>query len=248
MTSASVFLERLLSRRPGASLLGFVLAFALLHKNAAAQTPIDLTWQAPPECPTKEAVLSRARSLLGSKATKVDQVRAEGTIRRTDERYELTLLINESGQIGERKVWARQCDELSGAAAIALVLLLTSGHDGAATGSDGATSGGAAGSSSTPPTATEIAPPSATPAPTKPPVPKSDGERGWRLLASAPLLVVSVGPLPKPSLGLGAGLGFQGHGWSVRLVGQWYASQAVAAPIQPYGADVQRIAAGLWGC
>ena len=118
MTSASVFLERLLRRRRGASWLGFALGLALLPKNAAAETPIDLTWQAPPECPTKEVVLSRARSLLGGKATKVDQVRAEGTILKTDERYELTLLINENGQIGERTVWARQCDELSGAAAI----------------------------------------------------------------------------------------------------------------------------------
>jgi hypothetical protein len=256
MTSPSAFLERSLGWRSGASLLGFALA--LLPRSAAAQAlPIELTWQAPPECPTREAVLSRARSLLGTKATKVDKVRADGTIRKREERYELTLLINENGQIGERRVWARQCDELSGAAAISLVLLLTSGHDGSGAGHDGAGSGhdasgpaGAAGSAGTPPTTpqTEPTPPGTTPTPPSDAARPSGDARSWRLLASAPLLAFGIGPLPKPSLGLAAGVGLQGRAWSVRLVGQWYASQAVAAPVEPYGADLKRLAAGLWGC
>jgi hypothetical protein len=252
MTSPPAFIERLNRWRSGASLLGFALA--LVPRSVAAQTlPIELTWQAPPECPAKDAVLSRARSLLGTKATKVDKVRADGTIRKSDERYELTLLINENGQIGERRVWARQCDELSGAAAISLVLLLTSGHDSAASGSDVAQPGGAgagAGSPSTPSGASQNdpTPPEATPAPPSDSPRPSDSHRSWRLLASAPLLAFGIGPLPKPSIGLGAGIGLQGRAWSVRVVGQWYTSQAVAAPLQPYGADVKRIAAGLWGC
>ncbi|HEX2873850.1 MAG TPA: hypothetical protein VHP33_21490 [Polyangiaceae bacterium] len=249
MTSPSAFIERLLGWRSGASLLGFALA--LLPRSAAAQTPpIELTWQAPPDCPSKEAVLSRARSLLGTKATKVDKVRAEGTIRKRDERYELTLLINENGQIGERRVWARQCEELSGAAAISLVLLLTSGHDNTASSSDVTGTGGYAGTPSTPSTApqSDPTPPATTPAPPSDAPRPSDGHRSWHLLASAPLLAFGVGPLPKPSLGLGAGIGLQGRAWSVRLVGQWYTSQTLPAPVQPYGADVKRIAAGLWGC
>ncbi len=247
MTSLSAFLERLLGWRSGASLLGFALA--LLPRSAAAQTlPIELAWQAPPECPTKEAVLSRARSLLGTKATKVDMVRAEGTIRKSDERYELTLLINESGQIGERRVWARQCEELSGAAAISLVLLLTSGHDNAASSSDVARPGGDATSPTSTAPQTDPTPPETTPLPPSDSPHPSDGHRSWRLLVSAPLLAFAVGPLPKPSIGLGAGVGVQGRAWSVRLVGQWYTSQTVPAPLQPYGADVKRLAAGLWGC
>lgn len=268
MTSPSAFLERLLGWRSGVTSLAFALT--LMPRSAAAQTlPIDLTWQAPPECPTREAVLSRARSLLGTKATKVDKVRADGTIRKRDERYELTLLINESGQIGERRVWARQCDELSGAAAISLVLLLTSGHnhagssgarpsgdgarpsgDGAGPSGDGAGPSGDAGSPTTPPAGpqTDPKPPATTPPPPSDSPHANDSDRGWRLLASAPLLAVGIGPLPKPSIGLGAGIGVQGRAWSVRLVGQWYASQAVAAPVEPYGADVKRLAAGLWGC
>lgn len=249
MTSASAFLERLPHWRRGASSSALALAYALLPTSAVAQTlPIELTWQAPAECPSKEAVLSRARSLLGSKPTKVEKVRAEGTIQKTDERYELTLLIDENGQIGERRVWAQKCEELSGAAAISLVLLLTSGHDGAGSGSDARTPGSAS-SPSEPSDATKPdSKPPVTAPPGEPESPPSDSERGWRLLVSAPLLAVSIGPLPKPSIGLAAGVGLQGHAWSVRLVGQWYGAQVVPAPIQPYGADVQRIAAGLWGC
>jgi hypothetical protein len=249
MTSPSASFERLQCWRLGASLLG--LALALWPESAAAQTtPIELTWQAPPECPTKEAVLSRARALLGTKATKVDKVQAAATIRKSEERYELTLLIDENGQVGERKVWARQCEELSGAAAISLVLLLTAGHHSASSGNDVAGASGDAGSQGTPSTSPQTDPtqPVATPAPPIDSPHPSDGERSWRLLVSAPLLAFGVGPLPKPSIGLAAGIGVQGQAWSVRVVGQWYASQAVPAPLQPYGADLQRMAAGLWGC
>lgn len=231
MTFPFAFLEHCRGWRRGVA-LGFLLG--LLPRPAAAQSlPIELTWNAPPECPQQEAVLGRARSLLGSKAPKLDNVHAEGTIERRDEGFELTLSIDEGGKGGERKVWARQCEELSGAAAIALVLLLTTGeavpHE-----EQGVT-----------------APP--LPPPPPPPPPPGDGPpagsaRSWHLLAAAPQLAVAIGPLPKPALGLGVGLGFQGHAWSVRVLGQWFLNQAVAAPIQPYGADVKRAAAGLWGC
>jgi hypothetical protein len=44
------------------------------------------------------------------------------------------------------------------------------------------------------------------------------------------------------------GLGVQGNGWSVRLLGQWSAGQTIAGPVAGYGADVSRGTAGLWGC
>jgi hypothetical protein len=223
------FLERCFEGRRGASTLACVLA--LLSRPAAAQSlPIELTWRAPPECPQQDAVLSRARALLGAKVPQVDNVHAEGTIEKRDEGFELTLLIDEGGKGGERKVWARQCDELKGAAAIALVLLLT-------------------GDNASVPDAPPPKPPPPPPPPPQDehPLPSTE-RRSWRLLAAAPHLAVGVGPLPKPSLGLGAGIGFQGQGWSVRLLGQWFSTQRVAAPIQPYGADVKRVNAGLWGC
>lgn len=231
MTSPFAFPERRLGWRTGAAV--FCLLFALPRQAAAQTLPIELTWNAPPECPQQDAVLSRARSLLGNKAPKLDLVHADGTIEKRDDGFELTLSIDEGGKGGERKVWARQCDELSGAAAIALVLLLTTGETQP---DDGAVA------------------PQAPPPPPEPPPPKderpppSTPARSWRLLAAAPQLAVGIGPLPKPSLGVGFGVGFAGRAWSVRLLGQWFSKQAVAAPVQPYGADVKRAAAGLWAC
>jgi hypothetical protein len=245
MTLRFAFLELLLGGWRGA--FGLALLACVLPRNAAAQSlPLELTWQAPPECPQRDAVVARARALLGAKTLKTAVVQAQGTIDRQGEGFELTLAIDEGGKGGERRVWARQCDELSGAAAIALVLLLTSDSD----------RGGLNGTELRPPEGTAGQAPA--PAPREQPKPPSedkgpDGssaepERRWRFLAMAPQLAVGIGPLPKPSLGLGAGLGFQGRGWSLRLLGQWFSSQAVAAPVQPYGADVKRLSASLWGC
>jgi hypothetical protein len=222
----------------------------LVPRSALAQAlPLDLVWRAPPECPQRDAVVARARALLGSKALKTELVQAQGTIEKQGEGFELTLAIDEGGKGGERRVWARQCEELSGAAAIALVLLLTSDSARAGPGDTAAApSAGDAGQG-----------PQVAARPKPPPKPADENDdsvdapatphaRRWRLLAMAPQLVVGIGPLPKPSIGLGAGLGLQGRGWSIRLLGQWFSSQAVAAPVQPYGADVKRVSARLWGC
>jgi len=250
MTFPFAFLEHVPRWRRGASALALVLA--LLPKSAAAQPlPIELGWRAPPECPQQEAVLSRALALLGTKAPKLGYVHAEGTIERRGDGFELTLLIDEGGKGGERKVWARQCEELGGAAAIALVLLLTGDVATDGWGNNDVVPGSNGQNPDKPPP-----PPPKPPEPPEPPEPPgSDGpdppsgiRRGWRLLAAAPQLAVGIGPLPKPSLGLGVGLGVQGRAWSLRLLGQWFSAQAVAAPVQPYGADVKRAAASLWGC
>jgi hypothetical protein len=234
------FLERCLCGRRGLSVLGFLLA--LLPRSVAAQSlPIELSWRAPPECPQQEVVLARAKSLLGAKALKVGSVHADGTIEKRDDGFELTLLIDEGGKGGERKVWARQCDELSGAAAIALVLLLTSGDRAA----DGTVPSGGDGQPGKPALPPKLPPP---------PPEQGDGSnlasasRSWHLLLALPQAAIGIGPLPKPVVGLGVGFGFQGRAWSVRLLGQWFSTQAVAAPVEPYGADVKRAAAGLWGC
>lgn len=248
MTFPFAFLERVLRWRRSASALALVLA--LLPKSAAAQPlPIQLGWRAPPECPQQEAVLSRALALLGTKAPKLGYVHAEGTIEKRGDGFELTLLIDEGGKGGERRVWARQCEELSGAAAIALVLLLTGDVATDAWSSNEVAPGG---NDQHPPDK----PPPPPPKPPESPEPlgndgsdqPSSTRRSWRLLAAAPQLAVGIGPLPKPSLGVGVALGFQGRAWSLRLLGQWFSTQAVAAPVQPYGADVKRAAASLWGC
>jgi hypothetical protein len=248
MTFRFAFPERVRGWRSACAL---ALLFSVLPRSAAAQAPsselpIELTWQAPSECPQRDAVLARARALLGAKAPTASFVRAEGEIQATGDGFELELAIDE-GRGGERKVWARQCDELGSAAAIALVLLLTSNA------SEGQRSGDASQSpdaeqapAATPPTAQVKQQPPAQVDESRPP--SASGPRTWRLLAAAPQLAIGFGPLPKPTIGLGVGVGVEGNGWSLRLLGQWYSAQAVEAPVPNYGANVKRATAGLWGC
>jgi hypothetical protein len=250
MTLRFAFPERVLGWRSASAL---ALLLGVLPRSAAAQAlplelPIELSWRAPLECPQREAVLSRARALLGRKAPTASFVRAEGEIQTSGDGFELKLAIDE-GRGGERKVWARQCDELGSAAAIALVLLLTSNAGEESRNGDGS-------QSRDDKHAQDGAPPSAqSKEETRPPAqgdgsqaPSTSGRRTWHLLAVPPQLAIAFGPLPKPSVGLGVGLGVAGSGWSVRLLGQWYSAQAVEAPVPSYGANVKRAGASLWAC
>jgi hypothetical protein len=249
MTFRFAFPERVLGWR---SAYALALLFSVLPRSAAAQAlpselPIELTWRAPVECPQRDAVLARARALLGTKAPTASFVRAEGEIQATGDGFELELAIDE-GRAGERKVWARQCDELGSAAAIALVLLLTSNaSEGQRSGDGSQSQDPAQAPAATPPPAQQAKqPPPAQVDESRPP--SDSGPRTWHLLAAAPQLAIGFGPLPKPTIGLGVGVGVEGNGWSLRLLGQWYAPQAVEAPVPDYGANVKRATAGLWGC
>jgi hypothetical protein len=242
---------RFVSReRLRACLLGACLLFSLPPRSAAAQQalPIELTWQAPEDCPQRDDVLARARTLLGSSLPQATTVAARGEVERQGDGFELLLTIVERGTAGERRVWARQCRELAGAAAVTLVLLLTTGSagDASTTASTSAdpSGGDALAKSEAPNPATPERPPT-TPTDT----PAGDpGPRRWKLLLAAPSLTLGIGPLPKPTLGVGLGFGAQAGGWSVRVLGQWSAAQSIAAEAANYGADVQRGTAGLWGC
>lgn len=119
-------------RRRTALLVGFACAATLSH--AAAQSRLELTWDAPPECPQAPAVRQKVDALLGSAARKTGQLRASGRIVRTDGRYRLTLTVQEQNRARNRTIDAETCDDLAGAAAVALGLLLRAESGTAAAG------------------------------------------------------------------------------------------------------------------
>lgn len=184
------------------------------------------------QCPQREAVLGRVRSMLGAARSKTTALRATANIRELDNGFELHLSIGESGSGGERHVWAKQCEELGGAAAVALVLLLTATPE----------------ADTPPPPPPPIEPPKVEPPrpPARAPLP--DRANTTRFFATAPQLALAVGLLPRPAFGLGLGVGVEGALWSLRVVGQWGLKQAVPSDLPGYGADVQRATAGFWGC
>jgi len=209
------------------------VALELVTGVAAAEPlPVDLSWQAPADCPQRDAVLARAQRILGSAQLKTTFLRANGDIQEVENGYELRLSIDD-GTGGERRVWARQCDELGGTAALALVLLLTSNPEVEREPAEPPKS---------PPVVVEPPKP-----PPKPPEQNPDSAP-LRFFVTAPQLGLEIGPLPKAGYGLGLGLGLEGRYWSVRALGEWGFKQRVASEFPDYGAEVQRATAGLWSC
>lgn len=220
-----------------------VLASLTSGMALAAPLPIELRWQAPPECPQKEKVLARIRALLGSTRPSAPAIEAQGDIELRDGSFELRLVTEQEGRRGERQVRSAQCEDLAGVAAVALTLLLTSN---AAEDPD---------YSATPPTPA----PAPTPAPTPVPAPaattnepaapsEEDEGHGVRVLLSAPEFTLGFGSLPRPTVGWGGGVGVEGSWWSLRALGQWSKEQRLPSSVEGYGANVQRLSAGLWAC
>jgi hypothetical protein len=205
----------------------------LLGAAPAAAEPasavVDLRWEAPPGCPQQGEVKERIQRLLGS-AEWEGVLTAEGTIERADGRFRLTLVMHAGELTGTRSIDASSCEDLAGAAAIALGLLVRS-----------AKTGNSPAPAPQPTAAAEPAPPSD--------LPPEAGPRRWLVPVQAPLLALGIGPLPRATLGVGAGVGIEHDAWRLRLSGLWWGQESVPARDAPeVGADVQRATAGLRAC
>jgi hypothetical protein len=182
--------------------------------SAAAAQPtarMTLTWSGPPGCPTTENVQARVDALLGGEASasSVADVRASGQVERVDNGFRLQLSMGVGDTPSSRVIEARTCEELAGAAAIAIALLARS------------TLGGASASSSSEGTPASL--PSeqhenpAPPAPRPNPDTESSKQKpaaetapaGLRFVLDAPIGVAGWGSLPATGLGLAAGVGIR---------------------------------------
>ena len=116
------------------ALLG--LAWALESVSARAQPALELAWDAPAECPNEADVLNRVRSLAGE-SLRGSRLRAVGHIEHVNGRYRLTLSLRQGNDVRERKMESTDCDDLAGAAAVTLGLLLRKDPNGTAAGQPG---------------------------------------------------------------------------------------------------------------
>lgn len=244
--------SRSASRSPSARSLARAVVVslgALLPAVARAKAlPVELTWQAPEECPSRADVLARVRELVGAAGEGAPLVRAEGAITKVANGFELRLQTEQEGQRGERLVRSAKCDDLRGVAAVALTLLLTAGKSTDAGTDAGTPAPSAPAAPATPPSAPS-APDLVQPEPDPSGGASRHGSSGtWRLLVPAPQLALQFGPLPKPSPAPSVGVGVEGSWWSVRALGQWGPEQRVAASQAGYGALVQRAVVGIWAC
>jgi hypothetical protein len=180
--------------------------------GAAQPAPrFALSWNGPPGCPTAENVQARVDTLLGSaaNASSFADVRASGQVERVDSGFRLLLVMGVGSAPSSRVIEARTCDELAGAAAIAIALLARSSLEGGS-----APSAGDVPSAATTAEAHGDSPPA--PVPDKDAASsKKEGEPAeappapLQLVLDAPIGVVDWGLLPSTGLGLGVGVGIR---------------------------------------
>ena len=246
----------------------------LATANAEPEPSIELRWEAPPSCPQESDVRERLQTLLGA-GRHDSHLRAEGTITRIDRRYRLDLVVRVRDLVGTRSIESNSCENLAGAAAVELGLLIHSAEaalEPSHSGTQPPTLPPMRGSepSSSPSDGTDTHPSQGTndanPAARAPNGAKSESKteatseakeqpteeeskRPWHVLVQAPVLDLGVGPLPRLARGIGLFLGLEYESWQLQLKGISWQRQNVPAPDLPgYGADVDRIGAAFWGC
>jgi len=94
---------------------------------AEPATALTLSWRAPAGCPQQAEVRDRIRTVTGPAGTNETALQAEGTITQIDSRrYHLKLITRSGNLVGERNLDATSCQNLTGAAAVSIALLLRS--------------------------------------------------------------------------------------------------------------------------
>jgi hypothetical protein len=267
------------SRRAGTGLLmgGMLLGLLATAPETAwaeSQPSINLRWDAPAGCPQESDVRDRIQNLLGT-GRQSSHLRAEGTIARLDKRYRLDLVVRVRDLVGTRSIESSSCEDLAGAAALEIGLLIHSaeaaaepsrpstqpqtsspvrGADTAQLHSNGTDASPSQETSNTSPTEraskggkSESKTEAESAAKEQPPV--AESQRAWHGLVQAPVIELGVGPLPQAARGIGLSLGLEYASWQLQLKGITWQRQNVPAPgVLGYGADVDRVGAAFWGC
>jgi hypothetical protein len=85
--------------------------------------PLELSWDAPAECPSGEAVVREAsRMVASSPGRELPLVRARGRVRRAGGELLLELRTERDGEAGVRELRARSCEAVARAAALVLAI------------------------------------------------------------------------------------------------------------------------------
>jgi hypothetical protein len=239
-----------------------LLATAPAIAWAAPQPALDLRWEAPPGCPQESDVRDRIQNLLGT-GRNSSHLRAEGTITRMDKRFRLDLVVHVRDLGGTRTIESNSCEDLAGAAAVEIALLVHSAEAAAepsrpgtqsqtsppARGSDssGSRSSGSdyrAPQGTSDASASARAPNSAksenktdvkteVASEAKEPPAKVASQRTWHALVQVPVLELGGGPLPQLSRGIGLSLGLEVSNWQLQVKGISWQRQNVPAPNFP---------------
>jgi hypothetical protein len=234
------------------------LALALLPVSGFAQpeeVPLQFHWDAPPSCPGEAAVLERIRILSGFRPRELaeSRLRAEAHVDILRDRFRLTLALHYGPADGTRVIESSSCDDLGGAAAVALSLLVRVERSSGAPLTEGDLHGSPGDAPSSP---------AGPPPPVGPP-----GERmeeharspgparaapaaHWQAFVQGPTLSADVGVLPQLSYGIGLAAGLRYGSLRVAVAGTLWRSQAITTPDLPGppGGEFERGTLALSGC
>lgn len=220
--------------------LAVLLALHATHMPGAAQAQsaasIELSWQAPLECPTDEDVRKRIVALVGSKQQPSAAVRAEAVVTRiSPAKMQLRLVTRAAGVTGHRTLEGASCDALAGAAAVHVALLLQS-RAGSSAPSDAASQprpslqagerpkgprveAEAVASRTSARWSRSTAELSASDAGTSPPERAAVAEPVLQPLLQIPAVAIGFGPSTRPSLGATLAAGISLRRWYVTAEG-----------------------------
>jgi len=113
--------RRLLSSGPLHAVLGASGLVAVLVGPAPVD-PVDLTWDAPPPCPTQDLVVETLRGHLASATAPPLSVRAKAHVQTTDEGFRLELqILADAGEV-TRVLEHPRCEELADTAALLVAM------------------------------------------------------------------------------------------------------------------------------
>lgn len=237
------------SARLAGALLGLTVATSLAGV-ANAQSGFSLSWSAPPNCPQQQEVRDRVRDLAASAYPGSPDLHARGEIRQLGDGYVLELEITEAGQPKQlRRIDAKACTDLAGAAAVIVGLALQKAARTEDTAPDAALEPSATpegttepstatttaevgpsetGETPTPPTTARTNPPGRAESPAPPPPTRSDAS-GTGVWIGLPHAGASAGALSKPAFLVGGALGIRTGTWSFALAGRHELPRTVEA-------------------
>ncbi len=217
-----------------------------------ADTPVELTWEAPENCAQQAQVQQQLRALIGSRGENTNPLQAHGTIEPIGKRYRLTLVIERSATRGIRVIESDDCHSLGKAAAVVLGLLVQKERALGRELSESEISGQPQPPSEPvkqpTPVPSKQVPPTA-PARPQPPPPSTQLSRSWHLVVHAPEARVNFLTLPHVGYGMGLGVGVAYKTWRAMVDGMFYPSQdEVSTGGQPYRVEFARKTVEMMGC
>lgn len=218
------------------------MMLATTRALAQDSEPLELRWNAPAGCPSERDVLLRVRKLLGTTKPVSNGLRADGTITRgTGSEWHLKLVIHAGTLVGERHIDGNSCDDLAGAAAVTLTLLLSSEQPL----NDRQWDAGSDRANAESPAAPAESAPKAPPPPAVTP---AQHPRRLRALIDFPVASVGFGPLARPSFGAAFAGGLSFEHWRFYLQERAWLKQPFASDEADVGASIARFDATLWTC